>query len=222
MLRDLLRASSAAPTYFMPHVIDVGGGLPNAAFVDGGVSMANNPSLQLLMIATLNGFPFKWPLGEEKLLIVSVGTGMTIPIKTAKQVMNNNLLGWAKELPNMFMQDANWYNQTILQWLGATSTPWQIDREIGDLTQDSLNNASLFSYLRYNVILNAFTLKILLDKDYSEDQVDDLAEMSNGSNVEALLEIGVAAASKRVNDTSDRVCCTAIEDQHFSETFKLN
>ena len=41
-------------------MIEVGGGMHEAAFVDGGVSMANNPTLQLLMVATLNGFPFKW------------------------------------------------------------------------------------------------------------------------------------------------------------------
>ncbi len=43
-LWQAVRASSAAPTYFVPQLIDVGNN-QTAAFVDGGVSMANNPSL---------------------------------------------------------------------------------------------------------------------------------------------------------------------------------
>ena len=73
-LWQAVRASSAAPTYFAPQMIDVGNG-ERAAFVDGGVSMANNPALTLLMVATLNGFPFHWKMGEDQLTIVSVGTG---------------------------------------------------------------------------------------------------------------------------------------------------
>jgi len=77
LLWKAVRASAAAPTYFIPQIIDVGGGLKTAAFVDGGVSMANNPSLQLLMVATLKGFPFKWKMGADNILLVSVGTGMS-------------------------------------------------------------------------------------------------------------------------------------------------
>ena len=43
LLWKAVRASAAAPTYFIPQVIDVGGGMRSAAFVDGGMTMANNP-----------------------------------------------------------------------------------------------------------------------------------------------------------------------------------
>ena len=64
-LWQAVRASSAAPTYFAPQMIDVGNG-QRAAFVDGGVSMSNNPALTLLMVATLKGFPFHWKMEEDK------------------------------------------------------------------------------------------------------------------------------------------------------------
>ena len=58
----MVRASTAAPTYFDPEMItikaaDPAGKLPPAVgeFVDGGVSTANNPSLQLVLTATVTG-----------------------------------------------------------------------------------------------------------------------------------------------------------------------
>ena len=75
-LWEIVRASTAAPTYFKPQWIsDVGGG-ESGVFLDGGVSMHNNPALQLLMVATLKGFALRWPLGDENLMLCSVGTGV--------------------------------------------------------------------------------------------------------------------------------------------------
>ena len=74
-LWEALRASTAAPTYFVPQKLNVGPG-ETGVFVDGGASMANNPALQLFLVATLKGFPFRWPIGEDRLLLVSLGTGV--------------------------------------------------------------------------------------------------------------------------------------------------
>src|SRR5579863_7413381 len=51
-LRQLVRASTAAPHYFEPEHLEIGPGL-EGAFVDGGVSPFNNPSLQMLLVASL-------------------------------------------------------------------------------------------------------------------------------------------------------------------------
>src|SRR5258708_5757461 len=71
---QVVRASTAAPPYFEPEKIQVAENL-FGAFVDGGMSPHNNPALQLLMLATLDGYSWKWPTGESKLLIISAGTG---------------------------------------------------------------------------------------------------------------------------------------------------
>ncbi len=90
-------------------MIDVGEG-QRAAFVDGGVSMANNPALTLLMVATLKGFPFHWPTGEDNLLVVSIGTGFSVFKKMVKDIDEATLLTWASNVPDMLMQDASWQN----------------------------------------------------------------------------------------------------------------
>jgi patatin-like phospholipase/acyl hydrolase len=213
LLWKAVRASAAAPTYFLPQIIDVGGGLSEAAFVDGGVSMANNPALQLLMVATMNGFPFKWRWGADKLMIVSVGTGMSVWKKIPANVKKNNLLNWASQLPDMLMQDASWHNQIILQWLSNSPTAWAIDEELGKLDTDFIGNTkkdkALISYLRYNVLLDAPTIGPLMNKQYTQKEIDALADMSNADSRFDLYDIGAKAAAKEVSDT------------HFPDTFKI-
>ena len=50
-LWQLVRASTAAPIYFPPEVIDIGG--QRFIFVDGAVTMYNNPAFLLFLMATL-------------------------------------------------------------------------------------------------------------------------------------------------------------------------
>ncbi len=208
-----VRASAAAPTYFIPQIIEVGGGMHAAAFVDGGVSMANNPSLQLLMVATLNGFPFHWKMGSKNILLASVGTGLSRWQKIPADVPKNNLLKWAQQIPDMLMQDASWHNQAILQWMSSCDTRWQIDGEIGDLKDDHIttgpNNDGLLTYLRYNLWIEAATLNPLMNKTYTQQQIDALDEMSNADSRFELYDIGNKAAA------------TAITETHFPEAFKL-
>jgi len=204
LLWKAVRASSAAPTYFLPQMIDVGGNLKQAAFIDGGVSMANNPALQCLMIATLQGFPFRWEWGEEKLLLVSIGTGMSKWKKIPENVTKNNLLKWASQLPDMFMQDASWHNQIILQWISNSRTASEIDGEIGNLGKDLLGQTQkmngLITYLRYNMWLDNDTLSPLMDRSYNDKEIESLTEMSNAENREVLYEIGSKAAEKQVDE----------------------
>jgi uncharacterized protein len=224
LLWKAVRASAAAPTYFLPQIIDVGGGLRKAAFVDGGVSMANNPSLQLLMVATLKGFPFRWKLGADNIFMVSIGTGMGRWEKIPEKVEKNHLLNWASQIPDMLMQDASWHNQAILQWLSNCDTRWSIDDEIGDLSDDLITNdpdkKGLLTYLRYNLWLDAPTLKQLTNKIYTSKEVNDLVEMSNADSREELFRIGEAGA-KNGATVNGIVAATEVKEKHFPVIFNI-
>nr|WP_314498873.1 patatin-like phospholipase family protein [uncultured Chryseobacterium sp.] len=197
-LWQLLRASSAAPSYFIPQSIDIGKG-EIAAFVDGGVSMANNPSLSLLMISTMKGFPFKWKVGEENLTLVSVGTGYTEYHEHTKQIDESWLLYWAKSVPDMLMQDASWQNQIILQWLSKSPTAEEIDSEIKDLKDDCLYEKPILNYLRFNICLSENSLNGLgLNRDFTSRDIRDIAEMSNAGNRYLLYDIGAKSAESKV------------------------
>jgi len=191
----VVRASTAAPTYFAPQMIEVATG-QTAAFIDGGLSMANNPALTLLMVATLSGFKFHWPMGEDKILLVSIGTGYGEFKKKFKEIDQATLLSWASNIPEMLMQDASWQNQVLLQWISKSPTADRLDMEIEDLKDDLLGSTPLISYLRYNFCINCDNLNTLKaeDKTYCDEDVKSLTDMSKAANREFLYRIGCKAA----------------------------
>jgi uncharacterized protein len=208
LLRQVVRASTAAPVYFAPVKLDIGGG-EVGAFVDGGVSMANNPALQLLMLATLRSYPFRWPLGEHRLLLVSVGTGIWRRHDPVDVVVNDKVWDWARQVPLMLIDDASWHTQLILQSLTRTATPWEIDAEIGDLRDDQITPDPVLTYLRYDTWLEPEVL-IELGLESLVPNVVALREMSAAENRFHLAQIGERAAKAHV------------EAQHFPSEFDVD
>ena len=66
-LWQLVRASTAAPTYFPPEAIDAGGPGP-FLMVDGGVTMYNNPAFLVFLMATVEPYNLRWPAGTDQML----------------------------------------------------------------------------------------------------------------------------------------------------------
>lgn len=193
-LWQVVRASSAAPTYFAPQMIEVIAG-QKAAFVDGGLSMANNPALTLLMIATLKGFPFRWKMGEENILLVSIGTGYSVFKKYAREIDDATMLTWAASIPDMLMQDASWQNRVMLQWISRSPTADYMDMEIEYMKDDFLSDKPLISYLRYNFQITAEDLNTLgFKKTFTDVDVKSIVDMSNAVNRQLLYEIGSKAS----------------------------
>jgi hypothetical protein len=210
-LWKLLRASSAAPTYFKPIELEIG--VPTepdyGAFVDGGVSMANNPALQLFLVATLKGFPYRWLSGANNLLIVSIGTGFWKRKLSRKELLNPRNLFWAKTVPEMLMLDANDQTELMMQYLSQSPTNRYIDYEVGDLSDDVLGGEPAISYVRYNVELET---KELFDEHHSnadssilqalekfdQKDIERLRNMDAGNNTNELLELGDVFAAAEV------------------------
>jgi hypothetical protein len=211
LLWKAVRASAAAPTYFIPLVIDVGGGARKAAFVDGGMTMANNPALQTLMVATLKGFPFRWKMGAENLLLCSIGTGVRRVVKPYSDITAYQEFQWAAQIPDMLMEDASWHNQVMLQWLSNSPVPWHIDGEVGNLDGDLVapgeSGNGLISYTRYNTWLTKDYLDKLMGKDYDEEKVEDFTQMDRSANCPELLQVSSAAALKEM------------QPEHFPDSF---
>ncbi len=196
LLRNAVRASAAAPVFFEPTTIDLGGGQVGA-FIDGGVSMANNPAFQLFLVATLKGFPFRWETGKDNLLLVSVGTGVWDQRDEPERMAHSKVWDWARYVPTMLMADSLWQNQLILQLLSRSPTPWLIDSEVGDLTDDLLGKEPALSYLRYDAVLEKTELKRLGLDDLAK-KAASMRNMSAADNRFDLARIGETAAREQV------------------------
>jgi hypothetical protein len=199
-LTQLLRASTAAPTYFAPESIEVAHGL-TGTFVDGAVSPHGNPGLLLFLLATLEGYGFRWPIGAGQLLLVSVGTGhhpMTpsrMPPKGAPSLM------LAALALRSVLDDCNWLGQTMLQYLGHSPVPWKIDGEIGDLARDQLGAAPALHYLRYDMVYSSHWFDGELGLRLDQHELDALTRFDDPGISPRLLELARLAARKQVPGT---------------------
>jgi hypothetical protein len=197
-LWQVVRASTAAPSYFGPESITISG--PGdldpvvGNFVDGGVSPFNNPALQALMYATLEGYGIGWPTGADRLLLVSVGTGSTDPV-----IRKSTLAaGHAVSALMSVMRDCAMLQETMLQWMSASATARPIDRELGDLTKDLLGGAPLVSYLRYDVDLGRENIQELDGALADTDKISSLSEMDAPENMDVLHRLGLLAGRRDV------------------------
>jgi len=197
LLADLLRASTAAPTYFAPELLEIAPGV-RGLFVDGGVSPHNNPALLLLMLATLKGYGFRWPLGGERLMLVSVGTGATAPKPKPEWARRRPAIMLAIASLRSVMQDGDHLGQTLLQWMSDSPTPWVIDSEVGTLAEDMIGGQPLLHYLRYDAPLTRNWLAQHLDLTLAQAQIDAIGAMDRPENSAQLLDIGRRAAERQV------------------------
>ncbi len=120
-LWQIVRASSAAPTYFPPHTIavpDGTGATQNFEFIDGGVSSYNNPALQVFLEATIPQYGYGWPMGVDNVLLISLGTGYNSVMVDPRKAATFNMLDWAKYVIKEMMNDANLQQNLLLQVIG--------------------------------------------------------------------------------------------------------
>lgn len=177
LLWEVVRASTAAPTFFAPQWIEIGrrqeaAGVADTVvrgnFVDGGVSPHNNPALQAYLYATLKGYGIAWPTGADQLLVVSVGTGRVPTRRTPTWI---SALSGVMALQSL-MDDCSALVEALMQGMGQGPRARWIDPELQDLRDDSgplgrplLVSEPRFHYLRYDV-------KLHLDP-HPRDGVDD-------------------------------------------------
>jgi hypothetical protein len=197
-LWQVVRSSTAAPRFFDPERIEISRGKAGETpvvgdFVDGGVSPFNNPALQAVMYATLDGYRIGWPTGADKLLVVSIGTGSRdLKVAPAKLAADNAL----KSLLSL-MDDCATLMETLLQWLSTSQTARVIDSELDDLRHDLIAPAPLISYLRYNVGLTKASLA-QIGMEFDDEKVEGLSAMDDPGNMKTLQEIGAKAAKQQL------------------------
>jgi uncharacterized protein len=212
-LWQLVRASTAAPVFFPPEVVQWNPKDPSKAFLfeDGGLTPYNNPAFLLARMATHRAYRLNWETGEDKLLVMSVGTGSAPALDADVYSGGKNAFSNLVNFPSALMygaqvdQDINCriigrciHGGEFDLELGRCDT--EIDREIGDLVHRGDDNTSIpisvdlgrqFLYARYNAELSTRWLdkRGLADVDPAK-----VSQLDSVEHIPDLVRVGQALA----------------------------
>jgi uncharacterized protein len=193
-LWQLVRASTAAPTYFPPEVVKVGE--KEFIFVDGGITMYNNPAFQAFLMATVEPFNLNWPAQEDSLLLVSVGTGTSPDANADLKPGEMNLLYNATSLPSALMFAALNEQDFLCRVFGKCLCGDLLDREVWDMIgKRGPAEPKLFTYVRYNAELTRSGLAALGLGDVEPRNVQQLDSIEF---IADLQRVGRAVAEQKV------------------------
>jgi len=191
-LWKLLRASTAAPTYFPPEKIIIGD--EKFIFMDGAITPFNNPAFQAYLMSTLDVYNLNWEKGEKQMLIVSVGTGQVALKQPFLKLNEMNILHHAQTVPTHLINSIEFQQDMLCRSFGKCIVGNKLDGEIGDLVEDGGLGAvdkKLFSYIRYNPCLDREGLDALGLEHIEPEEVSNLDDVHN---VQTMREVGKAMA----------------------------
>ena len=194
-LWQLVRASTAAPTFFPPEVVQVG---PREfVFVDGGITTYNNPAFLLFVMATAAPYRLEWDTGPENMLIISVGTGKAAAADANLRPEAMNLLYNASSIPAALMYAASVEQDLLCRLFGRCLAGRSLDMEIGSLVHTEPSGLpDLFTYARYDVDLSRQSLDALGLPDV---QTADVRRLDSTAHMADLQRLGEALADRDVD-----------------------
>jgi len=194
-LWQVVRASTAAPTFFPPQEIRVGS--DTFVFVDGGVTSYNNPSFQLFLQATLEPYGVMWPVGEKNMLLVSIGTGLNPNVQQGLRSADMHAAAAISTATEALFNAAMYQQDQLCRVFGRCLCGETLDREIGDLvgTKGPADPSRLFTYVRYNATLSAEGLNGL---GLARIAPKDVESLDSVEHMKELQDVGAAVAERKV------------------------
>jgi hypothetical protein len=200
-----VRASTAAPVFFPPEVLqwDPKDASRTFLFEDGGLTPYNNPAFLLARMATQEAYGLGWKAGENRLLLMSVGTGSAA--KASADMSGRNAVGNLVSFPGALMYGAQVDQDINCRTVGRCVHGAPIDRELGDLIPrrgegDERRPVPLsedlgrqFLYARYNAELSA---EWLAERGLGKVNPADVSKLDSVEYVPDLVRVGRALAKE--------------------------
>ena len=214
-LWQLVRASTAAPVFFPPEIVEWDPNDPSKAFLfeDGGLTPYNNPAFLIARMATYPAYKLGWKTGEKNLLVMSVGTGSAPKVDAEVYSGGKNAFSNLVNFPPALMygaqvdQDINCriigrciHGGEFDKELGRCDT--QIDREIEDLVARGDDGALVpiledsgrqFLYARYNAELST---SWLAKRGLGDVDPASVAQLDSVDHIDDLVRVGQALAKE--------------------------
>ena len=206
-LWQLVRASTAAPTFFPPEVVTLAPGTSQEysfVFVDGGITTYNNPAWMAVQMVTASPYGINWRTGVDQLLVVSVGTGNMPSVRPDLRPEEMWLLDHAKTVPRALMNAATAGWDMVCRIVGECRFGEVIDQEFGGMIerpgtpadQSNWSGAKQFAYVRYDPLTNREGLDSL---GLSHVPEQDLEAMDDVKMIPVLREVGSAYAEHHLS-----------------------
>jgi len=203
-LWQLVRASTAAPTFFPPEVVTLAEGSPDAytfIFVDGGVTTYNNPAFLAFQMATAAPYAVNWATGVDQLLVVSVGTGGAAKARLDLKEANMHILYNASTLPGALMNAASAGWDMACRMLGDCRFGGPIDREFGSMLDEpgaspNWTGPKLFAYARYDPDVTSAGLAAM---GLADIDAQAMQEMDSVKNMPDIQRVGKSFAQRHVS-----------------------
>ena len=209
-LWQLVRASTAAPVFFPPEVVQWDPDDPAKAFLfeDGGLTPYNNPAFLLARMATHPAYRLNWPTGEKNLLVMSLGTGSAPTVDSDVNSGGKNAFSNLVSFPGALMYGSAVDQDINCRIIGRCihggeydrelkECDTEIDSEVGDLVYrdepvpDDLGRQ--FIYARYNAELSTKWLKKRGLEDIDPAKVSQLDSVAH---IPDLIRVGQALAKE--------------------------
>jgi hypothetical protein len=202
-LWQLVRASTAAPVFFPPEVLqwDPSDAASTFLFEDGGLTPYNNPGFLIARMATQEVYGLGWRAGENHLLVVSVGTGSAA--KSNADLAGRNAVENLVSFPGALMYGAQIDQDINCRTVGRCVHGAPIDRELGDLIPrrgegDQRKPVPLsedlgrqFLYARYNAELSG---EWLAARGLAKVSPAAISKLDSVEHVPDLVRVGKALA----------------------------
>lgn len=203
-LWQLVRASTAAPIYFAPEVLQWDKDDPSKTFVfeDGGLTPYNNPSFLLARMATAKSYNLNWKKGEDNLLVMSVGTGAAPRMDAEVYSSGKSAFTNLANFPAALMYGAQVDQDINCRMVGRCIHGAEIDRELGDLIpRDGAGNpipiaerqGREFLYARYNAELSG---RWLSAHGLGDVDAANVSKLDSVEHINDLVRVGEVLANE--------------------------
>ena len=164
------------------------------------MTVFNNPAFQLFVMATVDAYRLSWSAAEDKMLLVSIGTGAAPNANKNLKPGEMNLLYNATSIPSALMAAASAQQDFLCRTFGRCRHGAPMDMELSDMIATKgggpTGQAKLFSYVRYNVDLTQDGLNNL---GLSNIRASDVQRMDSVDHIQDLAKIGSVAAARDVS-----------------------
>jgi hypothetical protein len=158
--------------------------------------MYNNPAFQAFLMATVEPFNLNWPSGQDKLLVVSVGTGTSPYANADLRPDEMNVLYNATSIPSALMFAALNEQDFLCRVFGNCLAGDPLDREVGDMVgRRGPVQPKLFTYVRYNAELTRAGLDAIGCAEINPENVQHLDSIEFISDLQ---RVGKAVADSKV------------------------